>query len=525
MAELPREVCLEIALDDPDDPEFLRQQVARRLGVEPGSLPALELRKRSLDARRGRARWRLVLAVGASPAAPSHRPLREVSLPARVVIVGDGPAGMFCAHELAVHGVASIVLDRGKQVQPRRRDLKALQRWGDINEESNYCYGEGGAGTYSDGKLYTRSQKRGNVRGVLETLVAQGAPPAILTDARPHIGSNRLPRLVTAFRERLENVGVVFRFESRVADLLTESTGQTAARVRGVRLLDGSEIEAECVVLATGHSATEMLEIVASHGVPLESKAFAVGVRIEHPQAVIDQIQYGRVAGHPRLPPASYRLAHEVAGRGVFSFCMCPGGFVVPAATESGKLVVNGMSLQKRAFPYANSGLVVAVEPGDLETAGYAGTLGGVAYQRRLERLAFVAGGGRFRAPATRVTDFVAGRGSSSVPDTSYIPGLAAGDVRDVLDGAGIALSSRLRAALRVFGSQLGGYVSDNAVLIAVESRTSSPVRVLRDPATLEACHLSGLYPCGEGAGYAGGIVSAAVDGVRVAEQILQRRR
>jgi uncharacterized FAD-dependent dehydrogenase len=425
---------------------------------------------------------------------------------------------LFCAYELARRGIGSIVIDRGKPVQPRRHDLKGLNSKGIVDSDSNYCFGEGGAGTYSDGKLYTRAHKRGNVRDVLEILALHGAPAAILTEARPHIGSNLLPKVITALRERLATCGVEFRFGARVVDLLIE--GGDRRRVVGVRLADGSEVTADAVVLATGHSARDVFEFLLRAGVALEPKAFALGVRIEHPQPFVNRAQYGAHAGHPRLPNAAYRLACEVDGRGVFSFCMCPGGWIVPAATEPDGLVVNGMSLSRRDSPFANSGLVVAVEPADYERAGHRGPLGGVEFQRAIERAAFRAGAGALRAPAVRASDFSRSRTSSTLPDTSYIPGLTSADVAEVLDAGGVPLAARLRAALRIFDRRLRGYLSEEAVLVGVESRTSAPVRVPRDPESLESLDLAGLYPAGEGAGYAGGIVSAALDGMRIARAL-----
>lgn len=514
--EMSREVTIELGLDEPDDPQALRERVARVLEVTEADLPAVVVRKRSIDARRGRLRFHLVVEVDPPPPGdlglPHPRPLAGRP---RVVIVGDGPAGLFCAYELARAGVASVVVDRGKPVQPRRHDLAALQKQGVVDPDSNYCFGEGGAGTYSDGKLYTRSHKRGDVRDVIEVLALHGAPSAILTDARPHIGSNRLPKVVTAIRARLEEVGVEFRFGARVVAVATRG-----GAVTGVRLHDGTEIAADAVVIATGHSARDVFELLAEAGVRLEAKAFALGVRIEHPQPLINRIQYGPAAGHAKLPAASYRLAQTVRERGVFSFCMCPGGWVVPATTEPDAVVVNGMSLSRRDSPFANSGLVVAVEPDDLTATGLTGALAGIELQRRLERAACAAGGGAQRAPATRAADFVRGRGSAAVPESSYIPGLTAGDLSEVLAVPGLDLVSRLREALRMFGGRMRGYLSEDAVLIGVESRTSSPVRVPRDRDTLCSLDLAGLYPCGEGAGYAGGIVSAAIDGLRVARQV-----
>lgn len=517
-ATLPEEISVELGLDDADDDAALRARVARQLGVPEEELPELCVRKRSLDARKGRVRFHVLMAVGVPPVGPlGDPPPREVALPARVVIVGDGPAGMFAAYALARRGVASIVLDRGKPVQPRRRDLKLLNQAGQVDPDSNYCFGEGGAGTFSDGKLYTRSHKRGSVRDVLEVLALHGAPGSVLVEARPHIGSNLLPQVVTAIREHLERVGVELRFGAKVTDLLVEP-GRRA--VAGVRLADGSEVAAQAVVLATGHSARDVFELLVRAGVTLEPKPFALGVRIEHPQPLVNQIQYGHAAGHPKLPAAAYKLVCDVDRRGVFSFCMCPGGWVVPASTEPDGVVVNGMSLSRRDSPFANSGLVVAVELEDLARAGLTGPFAGVELQRRLERGAFGAGGGALTAPATRATDFVQRRASSTLPKSSYVPGLAAADVGAVLDLGGLPVADRLRRALREFDRRLRGYLTEEAVLIGVESRTSSPVRVPRDPGTLEATALAGLYPAGEGAGHAGGIVSAAVDGLRIGEQI-----
>ncbi|MFT3926019.1 MAG: FAD-dependent oxidoreductase [Myxococcales bacterium] len=513
------EIEIDLGIDEPEDEALIRSRVARRLGVDEHQLPPLELKKRAIDARKGRIRFHLTLApVDSSPLPKGAPEPREVDRNARVLIVGDGPCGLFCAYELARHGIGSVVLDRGKPVQPRRRDLKGLTQHGRVDENSNYCFGEGGAGTYSDGKLYTRSHKRGDVRDVLELLAVHGAPERILVDARPHIGSNKLPKVITAMREHLERLGVSFLFDARVTGIRKNARGH----VQGVVLADGRELACEALVLATGHSARDVYEMLDDAGVRLIAKGFALGVRIEHPQPLINRIQYGRFANHPRLPNAAYRIAHTEGERGVFSFCMCPGGFIVPAATEVDGLVVNGMSLSRRDSPFANSGLVVSVEPSDLTPFGFKGPLGGIAFQRAIEQAAKRAGGGDLRAPASRVTDFLAKRASNSAPATSYEPGLMPCNVADVLDSTGLQLSARVRQALEVFGKQMRGYVSDDGVLVGVESRTSSPVRVPRDPDSFESPDLLGLYPAGEGAGYAGGIVSAAMDGMRVARAIAQ---
>jgi uncharacterized FAD-dependent dehydrogenase len=522
--QLPQEISLDVGLDDPQDDGALRTRIAHTLQIPETSLPPVTLRKRSVDARKGTVRFHLVLELGAQDppelGLPHPKPVGEP----RVLIVGDGPAGLLCAYELARHGVGSRVLDRGKPVQPRRHDLKGLNRHGKVDPDSNYCFGEGGAGTYSDGKLYTRAHKRGNVRDVIEILARHGAPAEILTDARPHIGSNRLPQVVSSLRRELETAGVQFRFGAKVVDLLIQHHGN-APKTRGVRLADGTELEAEAVVLATGHSAADVYTMLATHGVELATKSFALGARIEHPQPLINEIQYGAAAKHPALPTAAYRVAHTVEERGVFSFCMCPGGFIVPASTEPDTLVVNGMSLARRSSRFANSGLVVGVEPEDLARAGFHGPLAGVELQRRIEAVAYAAGGGGLRAPATRVTDFLEGRASTTLPDTSYLPGVSGTNLAEVLDSAGLQFSKRIRTALRAFDRQLRGYVTAEAALIGVESRTSSPVRVVRDSESLQTPALAGLYPAGEGAGYAGGIMSAAMDGMRVARALVERLR
>lgn len=523
-----REVEIDLELDGPDDDAAIRARVAAELGVDPSELPPLEVRRRAIDARRHRVRFHLTVGArgGELGSLGEPRPREVAGEP--VLIVGAGPTGLYCAYELARHGVASIVFDRGKLVQARRRDLKGLTQHGVVDPDSNYCFGEGGAGTYSDGKLYTRAHKRGDVRDVIEVLAHHGAPRDILVDARPHIGSNKLPKVITSIREQLVGCGVRFELPARVTAVLVDSRDGRRSAV-GVRLADGREVTGRAVVIATGHSARDAWRWLAAAGVALEAKPFAVGVRVEHPQPLIDRAQYGGFAGHARLRAAAYRLVHQTEGvggaRGVFSFCMCPGGWIVPAATEADGVVVNGMSLSRRDSPFANSGMVVSVELADLARGGLLeahGPLAGVELQRRLERAAAVAGGGGLRAPATRASDFVRGKGSTTAPATSYQPGLAAVDLREVLAQPGLDLAERLRAAMRRFGSTIRGFDADDGVLVGVETRTSSPVRVPRDSTTLVSPSLAGLYPAGEGAGYAGGIVSAAMDGVRVARAIVR---
>ncbi len=510
-----RAVTLSLSPDEEADVSALARALATALRVDVAELPRYVVRRRSLDCRRGRVRFVHHVEVEPTPE-PPLRPLRVTERDERVYIVGDGPTGLFCAYELARFGVGSTVLERGKPVQPRRKDLKGLTRKGTVNPDSNYCFGEGGAGTYSDGKLYTRSHKRGDVRDVLRTLVHHGAPDAILVDARPHIGSNRLPQVVSSMRAALEAEGVQFRFDSRVSAIARERPGRHV-----VHLHSGERLEAAHLVLATGHSARDVFVMLQQIGVPLEAKPFAVGVRVEHPQTVVNSAQYGRHAQHPSLPAAYYKLVDSRQEPPVFSFCMCPGGFIVPASTSPGELVVNGMSLSRRDSRYANSGIVVGVTLEALARAGFVGPLAGVEAQAAIERAAWDAGSG-LAAPATRIPDFLRGRASSSVPDSSYVPGLVATDLSTVLDCTGLALVEPLRRGIQHFGKQLEGFVRDEAVLVGVESRTSCPVRVVRD----ERCSVpgfEGLYPAGEGAGYAGGIMSAALDGIRVARSILRQ--
>lgn len=511
---------LTIGLDDADNLDALRNRLASSLKISEADLPEIEVKRRSIDARRGRVS--LVVTLGLTDQEREQRIKRCFANIAQkkltgepVIIVGAGPAGLFCAYELARLGILSVVCDRGKMVQARRKDLKGLNQHGLVDDDSNYCFGEGGAGTYSDGKLYTRSHKRGSVREVLEILVAHGASSTILTAGRPHIGSNQLPKVITALRNSLEAVGVTFLFSARVVDLVRE--GQ---RVHGVILADGQTLTGRSVVLATGHSARDVLQLLHHHGAKLEAKPFAMGLRIEHSQALINRIQYGKLNGHEKLPPAYYRLAYTPSDkRGAFSFCMCPGGWIVPASTDKHGLVVNGMSLSRRDSPFANSGLVVAIGLEDMEKLGLKGPLAGIELQNKLEARTLFAGGGGLVAPASRVEDFVRGRLSRDLPTTSYLPGLKAADMTSLLDVTLLPLASRLKEALLYFNQVMPGYLTNEAIVVGVESRTSSPVRIVRDERSLSS-NLLGLYPCGEGAGYAGGIMSAAMDGIKIARQI-----
>lgn len=512
-------VDIELPLEVSEDETARRRAVARELGVAQNEIGGLRLLKHSIDARQKHVKVRLRLDVAIGAALPAEPPpvWSTSPLPSGapvVVIVGCGPAGLFAALRCLESGMRPVLIERGKDASARRFDLAPILREGRVIEDSNYCFGEGGAGTFSDGKLYTRATKRGPVADVYRVLVAHGAPERILTDAHPHIGSNLLPNVVKAIRRSIIDAGGEVLFRTRVVDLLV-----SGGRVRGVLTEQGNEIEGAAVILATGHSARDIYRMLAARGVLMERKTFAVGFRIEHPQPVIDRAQYHMRPGEPRhrlLPAARYRLATTIGGVGVHSFCMCPGGWIVPAATENDEVVVNGMSLSRRDSPFANSGMVATVAPKDVESfAREHGVLAGMAFQKALEQTAKHAGGGGQVAPAQRVTDFLDGRISRDLPETSYFPGVKPAPLHELFPGF---LMKEMREGLRLFGRKIRGYISDEALLIGFETRTSSPVRVPRRDDTLEHPDLPGLIPCGEGAGYAGGIVSAALDGMRAAE-------
>ena len=501
------------------DREALTAAAAQRLGIPVSAIRAVRVERRSIDARRRPPLYQLRVSVFTEPPPPERPPVRERyrrGRDRRVVIVGAGPAGYFAALECLEYGLIPVVVDRGKDVQARRRDLRRIQQFGEVDPDSNYCFGEGGAGTYSDGKLYTRSHKRGNIRKILDILVDHGAPGDILVDAHPHIGSNKLPKVVAGIRDTILEFGGEIHFETRVADLILED-----GCIRGVVSAAGDEFTGDAVVLATGHSARDIFHLLHRRGIAIAAKPFAMGVRVEHPQPLIDRIQYGKGGRMNVLPPAAYRLACQVDDRGVFSFCMCPGGWIVPASTAPGELVINGMSLSKRDNEFANSGIVVSVEMPDLAPFGEHGPLAGLMFQKAVEEAAFRAGGDDTqRAPAQRLLDFIAGRESTGLGPTSYIPGVHPAPLHDILPPA---IAGRLRDGFRQFGRRMKGFLSEDAQVLAVESRTSSPVRIPRDDETFEHPEVAGLYPCGEGAGYAGGIVSAALDGQNVLRAVAKR--
>jgi uncharacterized FAD-dependent dehydrogenase len=511
-----------------DDAAF-REHVSQLLGLSADSPAVVRKRRQSIDARGRQIRVHIDTEVFVNETPPPliqyKKPQTNVGDSAsapQAIVVGAGPAGLFAALRLIELGVKPIVLERGSDVRSRRRDLAAINKDHIVNPESNYCFGEGGAGTYSDGKLYTRSTKRGDVRRILEIFVAHGATDEILVDAHPHIGTNKLPNVVADLRQSILDAGGEVRFNTKVTDLILENN-----ELKGVVTATGDELTGIGVILATGHSARDIFYLLQARKILIEAKPFAMGVRIEHQQSLIDQFQYHRPNRGDYLPAASYSLVTQTrfngVERGVFSFCMCPGGFIVPAATAPGELVVNGMSPSRRDSKYANSGLVVAITDHDLKPYADEGPLAGLALQQDLERWACRMGGKSNNqpsqtAPAQRVADFVDGRVSTELLPTSYQPGLASVDMAEVLPDH---IVQPLREGLRDFGRKMRGYLSNDGQVIGVESRTSSPVRIPRDRDTYEHVQVLRLFPCGEGAGYAGGIVSAAMDGERCAEQLV----
>jgi uncharacterized protein len=544
--KMPNEVTIRVSPEVAATPELLRKEVERVLGGrgmhQPEEIIGVHVRRRSIDAR-GRtpvvqlqvqvfgegeqAEWEQVQrAVYESEAVflPEYPDVREAQ---EVHIVGAGPAGLFAALRLLEQGVKPVVWERGKNVRERIADLKGINVDHVVNPDSNYCFGEGGAGTYSDGKLYTRAKKRGNVRRILELLVGFGAVPEILVEAHPHIGTNKLPKIIAAMRECILEHGGEINFGHRVVDVVLEGDGDSR-RIAGLEVMKIDDapvrnIPAKHVILATGHSARDIFELLVRREIAVEAKPLAIGVRVEHPQALIDSIQYSCESRGEYLPAAPYSVVHQVEGRGVYSFCMCPGGVVAPCATKPGEIVTNGWSSSRRARSTANSGIVVELELADFEAyQAEHGPLAAMAFQADIERKAWEAGGRTQTAPAQRLVDFVEGRVSKDLPKTSYSPGLRSVDLAEVLPGF---IVERLREGFVAFDKKMKGFLTNEAVVHAPETRTSSPVRIPRDEERLVHPQVSGLYPCGEGAGYAGGIISAAMDGERVAEAVVRSVR
>jgi hypothetical protein len=508
---------------------LLFQSIANILAIDKASITGYKILKQSIDARSRQQVWinlTLEAFVNESPSPRFIEPLLFPSLPKNakeLIIIGAGPAGLFAALECIQLGIKPIVLERGKDVRARRRDLAKLNKEGIVNPESNYCFGEGGAGTYSDGKLYTRSNKRGSIDKILRLFYQFGAEEKILYEAHPHIGTNKLPHIITAMKEQIEASGGQVLFEKKLVDFTLQNN-----KITEVITSDGDRYNCEALLLATGHSARDIFRLLYQKEVLIEAKPFALGVRVEHPQSVIDSIQYHCIQRGPHLPPAAYSLVEQVSERGVFSFCMCPGGIIAPAATAPGEIVVNGWSPSKRDNAYANSGMVVQI---DLPSATHFlsklnsnlntnNPLLLLEFQQFVENKAFINGAGSQVAPATRLVDFCTHKTSADLPDSSYLPGLSSADLNEVLPKF---VHQTLQEGFKSFGKKMKGYYTNDAIVVATESRTSSPVRIPRDPETLQHPQIRNLYPCGEGAGYAGGIVSAAMDGQKLALTIAQQ--
>lgn len=501
--------------DQINDVIYLESLVRKECTKEVAKIKNIVLTRKSIDARSKRPmfllRYDVYLEEVFTPPTPILSSFQNVSEKPSVIIVGAGPAGYFAALECLELGLKPVVLDRGKDVQERRRDLRAIQQFGTVNPDSNYCFGEGGAGTYSDGKLYTRSHKRGVVEKVLRLLVEHGANPDILIDAHPHIGSNKLPQIIAAIRETIEKHGGEVHFNHKVNDFLIENNA-----IKGV-VCEGAVFRAKSVILATGHSARDIYRLLHTKNIKIEAKPFALGLRIEHAQSFIDETQYHQSNREENLPASSYSVVAQIGGKGVFSFCMCPGGLVVPAATSPGEIVVNGMSLSKRDSPYANSGLVTSIELLELEKHGYTGIFAAQDFQAEVEQKMFHAGDGSQKAPAQRVEDFVNGVLSPELNPSSYIPGLFSAPLHELLPPF---VYKRLKQGIVEINKKMKGYLTNQANIIGVESRTSAPIRIPRDKETYMHVEISGLFPCGEGAGYAGGILSAAMDGQNVVRAV-----
>lgn len=520
---MPQQINIRIPALVLQDTAALLRHLAQKLSVKSSSILHFQIIKQSIDARKRPILFDLQVLVFLKgeevfDAFQFEPQLQDVSKAREVYIAGSGPAGLFAALKLIEKGIKPIILERGKNVQDRRRDLAKMNKEGIVNPESNYCFGEGGAGTYSDGKLYTRSGKRGSIQTCLQWFHYFGAAENILYKAHPHIGTNKLPQIIQAMRQAIIECGGAVLFEHKLTDIFVQNNVLTGIEINGQQ-----KINCKQLILATGHSARDIFRLLENKKIAIAAKPFALGVRIEHPQALINEIQYKCGPQDPVLDilgAASYSLVSQENGRGVFSFCMCPGGIIAPASTEEGALVVNGWSPSKRDGQFANSGMVVSVDEKDFAQYGFSGNLAGMEYQNMVEEKAWLLGGGKLKAPAQRLTDFVHSKTSSTLPECSYLPGVQSAPLQEVLPNA---VFQALKNGMLTFGKKLNEFLTSEAIVTATESRTSSPVSIPRDKESLEHIQVKGLYPCAEGAGYAGGIISAAIDGMNVAQKISEQ--
>ena len=491
---------------------LLIKKISDDLNILKTEIKDINILKKSIDARQKHIKINLKIDIYINEQyieKEEKTKYKNVSKAKEVIVIGAGPAGLFAALKLIEKGLKPIIIERGKKVRNRRRDLAKITKEHIVNSDSNYCFGEGGAGTFSDGKLYTRSKKRGNVNRILDILVEHGATKQIRIDAHPHIGTNKLPKIIENIRDTIINYGGEIHFNSRVSDIKIKDN-----KVNAIVLKDSTIINCTKIILATGHSARDIFYMLQDKGITIEAKSFALGVRVEHSQELIDQIQYKCASRGEYLPPAPYSIARQINGRGVYSFCMCPGGIIAPCATAQNEVVTNGWSPSKRDFPTSNSGIVVGLNLEDFKDYKQYGPLAGLEFQKKIENNAWKMGGQTQKVPAQRLVDFVNGKISKNVPKTSYIPGVESANLKELLPEF---ILKNIQKGFLEFGKHMKGFFTNEAVVHAPESRTSSPVRIPRDPMTLEHVQVKGLYPCGEGAGYAGGIISAAIDGQKCA--------